>query len=119
MSQPCRPSFHCREALRRTILPSLSHTRCVFPHRCLFLPLRVIAKSEESLGERVWKEYGKAVEKRDLKKALKILETVQILEKPRDNFRFVTDIEQEEQEEEQEENKSRLVNMFLSFIFYD
>ena len=77
------------------------------PRRCLFSPVRVIAKNEETLGERVWKEYGKAVERRDLKKALKILEAVQVLENPRDNFRFVTDIqeEQEGQEEQEEEDK--------------
>jgi hypothetical protein len=39
----------------------------------------------------VWREYGKAVEKKDLKKALRILEAVQVLEKPREDFRFATD----------------------------
>lgn len=41
---------------------------------------RIVAK-EESVGERVWREYGKAVEKKDLKKALRILESVQVVEK--------------------------------------
>lgn len=38
---------------------------------------------EESISQKVWREYDRAVEKKDLGKALRILESLEMLEKPR------------------------------------
>lgn len=65
---------------------------------------RVIAsfKQEERIGERVWREYGKALQKKDLEKALRILEGVQVVEKWKEQPFFLGE-EEEEGEVEGEE----------------
>lgn len=67
---------------------------------------------EESVGERVWREYGKAVEKKDLKKALRILESVQVVEKWKEQLPLPSSLPpplpswtSEEVEEEKEEEE--------------
>ncbi|MCO5550736.1 hypothetical protein L7F22_004227 [Adiantum nelumboides] len=68
---------------------------------------RVLAsfKEEERIGQRVWREYGKALQKKDLKRALRILESVQMVEKWREQPSFL-DLQQEQEggnEDEEEE----------------
>ncbi|MCO5582887.1 hypothetical protein L7F22_036788 [Adiantum nelumboides] len=69
---------------------------------------RVLAsfKQEERIGERVWREYGKALQKKDLKRALRILESVQMVEKWREQPSFL-DFQQEQEggDEEEEEGE--------------
>lgn len=76
-----------------SLIPACTSRRC-FSSRNTTNSFKVIASKEETLGERVWREYGKAVERRDLKKALRILETVQVLEESRD-FPFADKTEEE------------------------
>ncbi|KAI5068956.1 hypothetical protein GOP47_0015257 [Adiantum capillus-veneris] len=71
---------------------------------------RILAsfKQEERIGERVWREYGKAVRKKDLKRALGILESVQIMEKWREQPSFL-DLGQQQEEAEEEEEEDIII----------
>ncbi|KAH7426596.1 hypothetical protein KP509_10G007600 [Ceratopteris richardii] len=61
-------------------------------------PVHASFKQEDKVGENIWRAYGKAVEKKDLKKALQILEKVQLVEDWRQSPTFLETQEQEDEE---------------------